>query len=392
MNPILNVFLNHLFIITFLLIVLKYHTISRLSLFYVYGIFFILITLWRVSFLNMLKFFRKLGLNIRHVVILGAGPVGEVMVKFFNSDLSYGYQFLGYFDDNPENNPHKDQILGKIDDVKDYIIKNRVDEIFCALPDRAGAKVREIIEFSEEHFVRFKIIPDFNRYVERRVKIDFYDSIPIISLREEPLEHLSNRVVKRIFDIILSLPVVILILPILYIVIGILIKLDSKGPVIFKQERWGKQNKKFIALKFRSMPVETNEVDEEGNYIPVSKKDTRLSSLGKFLRKSSLDEFPQFINVLFGEMSLVGPRPHPVPLNEQAMKHVYHYNIRHLVKPGLTGWAQVNGLRGEARDPEKMKKRVEHDIWYLENWSIWLDINIFLRTLFNMARGDENAH
>ena len=179
-------------------------------------------------------------------------------------------------------------ILGGVEDVKEYILLNRVDEIFCALPDRAGDKVRDIIEFSEEHFVRFRIIPDFKRYVERRVKIDFYDSIPVISLREEPLESLTNRILKRTLDIIISFPVVVLILPLLYILIGILIKLDSKGPVLFRQERWGKQNKKFIALKFRSMPVETKEVDDAGNYIPVSKGDNRISNLGKFLRKSEI--------------------------------------------------------------------------------------------------------
>jgi len=140
------------------------------------------------------------------------------------------------------------------------------------------------------------------------------------------------------------------------------------------------------------MPVETKEVDDNGNYIHVSKGDNRISKLGKFLRKSSLDEFPQFWNVLAGEMSLVGPRPHPVPLNEQAMSKIYHYNIRHLVKPGLTGWAQVNGFRGEACDPNKLKKRVEHDIWYLENWTIWLDVYIIFKTLYNLIRGDENAH
>ena len=382
----------HLLVLTFVMMAFKLYGISRLVLYYTYSFSLLFGSIWRIIFLKIISSLRQLKFTQTNVVILGAGPVGEVLMKFFRSDVSSGYNFLGFFDDNVNTGEGEFKILGKIKDVKSYATINRIDEIYCALPYYAADKVKDIIHFSEENFIRFKIIPDFKRYVTRKVLVEFYGRLPIISLREEPLEELSNRIIKRIFDIIFSLAVIIIIFPPLFLILGILILSDSPGPVIFRQYRWGKKNKKFITYKFRTMVCDSNDMDETGGYRQAKKDDPRITKLGRFLRKTNIDEFPQFWNVLTGEMSVVGPRPHPEPLNEQSVREIYQYSIRHWIKPGITGFAQVKGLRGETNEPEKMLKRVEHDIYYLENWSIWLDILIILQTIVCMFKGDKNAY
>jgi putative colanic acid biosynthesis UDP-glucose lipid carrier transferase len=215
--------------------------------------------------------------------------------------------------------------------------------------------------------------------------------MPIINLRNLPLDNLDNRVLKRAFDILFSTLIIVLVFSWLFPIIAILIKLSSKGPVFFRQERWGLNNKSITCYKFRSMMNTSKDLDESGKYQQAQKNDPRITKIGAFLRKTNLDEMPQFINVLLGSMSVVGPRPHPVPLNLQSKEHVENYMMRHLVKPGITGWAQVNGYRGETRAVYLMKKRVEHDVWYLENWTFWLDQQIIIQTLVNMVKGDKNA-
>jgi putative colanic acid biosynthesis UDP-glucose lipid carrier transferase len=175
-------------------------------------------------------------------------------------------------------------------------------------------------------------------------------------------------------------------------IISLIIKMTSKGPVFFKQERWGLNNKPIICYKFRSMVVSSVDVDEAGNYQQARKNDPRVTRIGAFLRKTNLDELPQFFNVFLGSMSVVGPRPHPVPLNIQSKDSVENYMMRHWVKPGITGWAQVNGYRGETKKPYLMQKRVEFDVWYIENWTFWLDLQIILQTLVNMVKTEENAY
>jgi len=382
----------HLLVLFFLLNIFKLYTVPRLVFYYTYSFSLFLGSLWRIIFLKILRSIRKVERAQTKVVILGAGPVGEVLMNFFNSDVTLGYNFLGFFDDNLHAGSDRHKILGTIEDVKDYALANQIDEIYCALPYYAAEKIKDIIRFSEENFIRFKIVPDFKRYVSKKVQVDFYGRIPIISLREEPLEEISNRLIKRIFDIIFSLIVVVIIFPPLFIILWVLIRAGSPGPVLFRQYRWGKKNKRFVTYKFRTMLWERNEVDETGSYRQARKDDPRITRLGRFLRKTNIDEFPQFWNVLIGEMSVVGPRPHPEPLNEISVKEISQYNIRHWIKPGITGYAQVKGLRGETDEPEKMLKRIEHDILYLENWSIWEDISIILQTIACMFRGDKNAY
>ena len=252
-------------------------------------------------------------------------------------------------------------------------------------PER-NVNIYELAHKAEMNFIRFKFVPDFRMFIDRTVHIDFARNIPILSLRTEPLENLDSQIKKRWFDIFFSVIIIFFLLSWLIPLLAILIKVDSKGPVFFTQLRSGKNNKAFLCYKFRSLRV-----NNDANKRQVSKDDDRFTTVGKFLRKTNLDEFPQFINVLRGEMSVVGPRPHMLKHTEEYSQILNHYMIRHFVKPGVTGWAQINGHRGEIKTNKDLRNRIEHDIWYMENWSMWLDLRIILLTIYNTIKGDENA-
>ncbi len=234
--------------------------------------------------------------------------------------------------------------------------------------------------------VRFYLVPDIQNYFNRRLKLTFIDETPMLSLREEPLRLLWNRITKRTFDFVFSSLVLILIFPIVFIIFGTIIKLGSKGPVFFKQKRTGLNGRDFICYKFRSMRQ-----NKDADKVQAKAGDMRITRVGAFMRKTNIDELPQFINVFINDMSIVGPRPHMLSHTEQYSALIDEYMVRHLVKPGITGLAQVSGYRGETETVDKMESRVKADIEYLENWSIWLDIKIILLTVFNVFRGDPNA-
>jgi Undecaprenyl-phosphate glucose phosphotransferase len=247
-------------------------------------------------------------------------------------------------------------------------------------------KIKSLVDFCDQNMIRFKIVPDFRGFLFKRVNIDFYDDVPVVTLRDEPLTDLTNRFFKRVFDVLFSALVIIFVLTWLYPIIAILIKLSSKGPVLFKQARSGVGNMEFMCYKFRSM-TQSVEADTK----QASKGDTRITKLGAFLRKSSLDEFPQFINVFMGDMSIVGPRPHMLLHTEEYSALINKYMVRQLVKPGITGAAQIKGYRGETKELKDMEGRVRLDVWYIENWSLSVDINIIFYTVWNIFKGDENA-
>jgi putative colanic acid biosynthesis UDP-glucose lipid carrier transferase len=243
------------------------------------------------------------------------------------------------------------------------------------------------MQAADQNCIRFKIAPNLDLFFKKQMHIDFLKEIPVISLRNEPLEDLGNRIKKRIFDIVVSSLVLVFILSWLIPIISLLIWLDSKGPVFFVQPRSGKDNKVFPCLKFRTMKV-----NNHAHTTQATKGDARVTKIGAFLRRTSLDEFPQFLNVLQGNMSIVGPRPHMVKHTDEYSALVGQYMVRQFLKPGITGWAQVNGFRGETRTIGQMQKRVEHDIWYMENWSLILDFRIIVMTIVNMIKGEENVY
>ncbi|MDR1437273.1 MAG: exopolysaccharide biosynthesis polyprenyl glycosylphosphotransferase, partial [Candidatus Symbiothrix sp.] len=291
------------------------------------------------------------------------------------------------FDDNLLLKNTLPNYLGMTHEIEDFIAKNSVDEIYCTLPNSRDEKIMRIFNFAEKNMIRFYIIPEFSRYVKRRLTLESIESLPVMAVRNEPLQALHNQVIKRIFDVLFSLSFLVTLFPFIYILLSILIKLSSRGPVIFKQTRTGIYGKNFNCYKFRSM-VMNDQADKK----QAEKDDSRITRLGQFLRRFNLDELPQFYNVLKGDMSVVGPRPHMLKHTRLYSAIIDKYMVRHLVKPGITGWAQVNGYRGETKTVEQMEGRVRNDVWYLENWTFLLDLKIIIVTVFNMFKGEQNAY
>jgi len=233
------------------------------------------------------------------------------------------------------------------------------------------------------------VIPSADSFIPvvQASDLEFHGAVPVSKIRKEPLEKKSNRVKKRLFDIFFSLGVILFIFTWLFPILAILVKLSSKGPVFYKQRRLGRDNKDFVCWKFRSMRTDNDTVFKQ-----ATKNDPRITKIGAIMRKTNLDEMPQFINVLMGQMSVVGPRPHPLKLNDQYRDIVDKYMVRHFCLPGITGWAQVNGFRGETQTPDVMEQRIKLDVHYIENWSFWLDVRIVIKTVTNMFGKEENAY
>lgn len=356
-----------------------------LLFYYCISIFFF--SLWRVVVRMCLKFYRRKGYYFKKVIIIGAGKNGLELCRIMKDDMSYGFNVLGFFDDNLKLKTALPNYLGMTHEVEKYIQSNSVDEIYCTLPGSQDEKILRLMNNAETLMVRFYIVPDFYRNVKKSLIMEMLESVPLLSIRQEPLQSAYNRVMKRTFDFLFSLSVLCLVFPILYIVIGFLIKITSSGPIIFKQKRTGIYGREFYCYKFRTMRV-----NDDADIKQAEKDDPRKTRLGDFLRHTNIDEFPQFLNVLRGEMSVVGPRPHMLKHTKEYSMLIDKYMVRHLVKPGLTGWAQVTGYRGETKTLEQMEGRVKRDVWYIENWSFLLDLKIIVVTVINMFVGDKRAY
>ena len=354
---------------------------------YFYIFLFIIFTAWRVIAREVLKLYRKTGRNYKRVIIVGAGKTGMDLYAELKKEMAYGYCVHGFFDDNLLLKNTLPNYLGMTHEVEDYAINNSIDEIYCTLPSSQDEKILRIFDFSEKNMIRFFIVPEFSRYLKKRLYLESIESVPVMAVRSEPLQFLHNRIIKRTFDIVFSLFFLIIFFPWFYIILGILIKLSSSGPIIFKQTRTGIYGKNFNCYKFRSMRM-----NEDANEKQAEKDDPRITKFGHFLRRYNLDEIPQFYNVLKGDMSVIGPRPHMLKHTELYSTLIDKYMVRHLVKPGVTGWAQVNGYRGETKTTKQMEDRVKYDVWYLENWTFLLDLKILLVTILNMFKGETNAY
>ncbi|MGE5680116.1 MAG: undecaprenyl-phosphate glucose phosphotransferase [Bacillota bacterium] len=342
-------------------------------------------------FRRVLDNFRKKGKNLRNIIIIGAGTVGQKFYELIKINPQFGYRMLGFLDDDKKYNLNG-LYLGKLELLEDVLEEIDVDDVIIALPNHAGEKIQEVIDICDNYTTRVRIIPDYFRFLSNRYNVSMFDRFPVISVREERLNELHWSLIKRGFDLTVTMLLFLFVFSWLWPVIMIAIMIDSRGHIFFKQERCGKDNRTFVTYKFRSLQEDSREFDPKGQFLQVSKADPRVTRVGRILRKTNLDELPQFLNVLIGDMSIVGPRPHPVPLNFESREYIRQYMHRYLVKPGLTGWAQVNGLRGETKDPCMMQKRVEHDLWYIDNWSFWLDLQIVFLTVVKMFKGDPNAY
>ena len=323
----------------------------------------------------------------KNVIVLGQNDISKRLINYFQKESKL-VNVLGCFDDQavvPQNGDLK--ILGKLRESVSFAKENDVTEIYSTIAPEAHPYLYDLAKDAENHFIHFKFVPDYQIFVNRNIFVDFIDDIPVLSLRNEPLEDTGNKIKKRLFDIVFSSLVIIFVLSWLVPIMALLIKLSSRGPVFFIQPRSGKSNQPFNCLKFRSLRV-----NDDANVKQVTKDDNRITPIGRFLRKSNIDELPQFFNVFMGDMSVVGPRPHMLKHTTDFTNIYKQYMIRHFIKPGLTGWAQVHGYRGEIKDHDFLIKRIEYDIWYMENWSIWLDMKIIVMTIYTTVKGDKNAY
>lgn len=344
---------------------------------------FTLITLFKYLLFYYLKKYRIItGSNFRNAVIIGYTPEAIRLKEVFENRNDYGYRFFGFFSDKKSNT----NVIGKISAIKDFVIDQKIDEIYCSLNEISNEQVKDLVEFADENKVMIKFIPDSKEIFSKNLKIDYYELFPVLSLQRTQLHQPLIKMVKRIFDIFFSLVVMVFLLSWLVPILAIIIKLESQGPIFFRQGRPGLDEREFFCYKFRSMKV--NKTTEK----EASKNDPRVTKIGKFMRKTSIDELPQFLNVLMGEMSVVGPRPHLWSQNKAYGNKIKKYMVRHYVKPGITGLAQVRGFRGEIETDEDMINRIKYDVFYIENWSLILDLKIIVQTVINIFKGEEKAY
>jgi putative colanic acid biosynthesis UDP-glucose lipid carrier transferase len=380
----LNLIIIHLLLITAFFVLGKAYYYSREQIMLTYIAFAVLDFAWKSSFFYSLRMYRKQGFNYRNVVIMGYGELAEDLIAYFRAHPEFGYRFIGAFDNKKTGN----RIMGKMDDLKKFITENQVDEVYCCLPYVRYTKVKELVDFGDTNLIKVKLIADFRGFSFKGVELERYDHIPVLNITNIPLDDLKNQVVKRVFDVIFSSLVIIFIFSWLFPLLALLIKLESKGPVFFKQKRTGIKNKTFWCYKFRSMYV-----NAEANSQQARKGDARITRMGAFIRKTSLDELPQFINVLLGEMSVVGPRPHMLSHTQEYSKMIEKFMARHFVKPGITGLAQAKGFRGETQDDiNLMKGRIRLDRFYVSNWSLLFDVRIIYLTVVSMVKGEDRAY
>ena len=318
--------------------------------------------------------------NIRRTIILGVNKQAKAVAKFFDDTPEAGFI-------NTKLVSFKKSTSQELNALFEYIKQNRVDEIYCSLSEIGSAEIKAITKFADNNLKIVKFIPEQNTILNKELKRDFYGLVPVLEFRSIPLDDSYNLALKRVFDVVFSTLVIVFVMSWLTPILALLIKLESHGPVFFKQKRNGYNYKSFSCLKFRSMVI-----NKEADLIQVRKADDRVTGVGKFMRQTSIDELPQFFNVLIGDMSVVGPRPHMLSHTDMYANKVDKFMVRHFVKPGITGLAQVSGFRGEVESDSDIIGRVKFDIYYVENWSVLLDVKIIIKTIIKAFKGDEKAY
>jgi Undecaprenyl-phosphate glucose phosphotransferase len=333
-------------------------------------------TLFRNAIRYLLRNIRTKGFNLRHVLLVGYSRAAQEYIDRVKANPQWGYIIRGILDDNVERGiQYKDiKVIGNIEDLTIILPENKLDEIAITLSLDEYAKLERIVNQCEKSGVHTKFIPDYNQVIPNRPYTEDLLGLPIINIRHVPLTNTFNMIIKRIMDIIGSIVLIVFSSPIMLLTV-ILVKTTSKGPLIYSQERVGLHNKSFKMYKFRSMEVQAPSEERTKFTVP---DDPRVTKVGKFIRKTSIDEFPQFFNVLFGDMSLVGPRPERPFFVEKFREEIPRYMVKHQVRPGITGWAQINGYRGNT----SIRKRIEYDLYYIENWTLGFDFKILFLTIF----------
>ncbi|MBT8234700.1 MAG: exopolysaccharide biosynthesis polyprenyl glycosylphosphotransferase [Bacteroidia bacterium] len=357
----------------------KQPLMSRLALAqYVVFVFLAISSIKLISYFLLMKYREKIKGNIRNVVVIGKNSKTEQLIKMFKERTEYGYHFVGQFsvDEN-----------FSLQDCFDYIHDSDIEEIYCSVAELNDQDIADLIDFADNNLKTIKFLPDNKRIFSKKLQFEYYDYLPILSLRDIPLHNPINALLKRTFDIVFSVIIIFGFLIWFAPLLALLIFIESPGPVYFIQNRTGFDNNEFACFKFRSMTMNTY-----ADSIQAGKNDNRVTRIGRFIRKTSIDELPQFYNVLIGNMSVVGPRPHMVKHTYEYASRVDKYMLRHFVKPGITGLAQVRGYRGEIETDSDILGRIKFDIFYVENWSFFLDLKILVQTILNIFSGEEKAY
>jgi undecaprenyl-phosphate galactose phosphotransferase/putative colanic acid biosynthesis UDP-glucose lipid carrier transferase len=361
---------------------------SRIFLVYALTIHAIFILIWRIFFFLREKAVRKKGVLANEVVVVGYNEnIAKIIEEVYTNPL-FGYKLKALFTEEKSAFLNKGITkTGDLNSVIDYLEHNNVKELLISLPQNQSDLTLKLLKIADNNLIKVKIIPDFSGYLSQMFSMEYIGNVPVLKLRNDPLRSISNRILKRSIDLTLSTIALVFLFSWLFPIISIVIKLTSKGPIFFKQQRTGKDGRTFNCLKFRSMKV-----NSESDTKQAVKGDSRVTRIGAFLRKTSLDELPQVFNVLLNDMSFVGPRPHMLKHTDEYKEVVDKFMVRHYAKPGITGWAQINGYRGETKELIEMEKRAEADIWYIENWSIFLDIKIIFSTCLMLIKKDNNVY
>jgi putative colanic acid biosynthesis UDP-glucose lipid carrier transferase len=340
---------------------------------------------------KLLLNYRQSGGNTKYLIFIGYNDITKQLAEMIAKTPHYGYKVLGVISSSKTPITGLTH-LGNLMSFYKNPLAHRIDEVIITTDELNKEMLNSVYLFAEKKGIRTSVVPNYSGFYSNRFQFQLFGNYPLIRLRSEPLQQEHWQLVKRIIDLLFCIFAFTFIFSWLFPIIAILIKLDSPGPVLFKQERWGKNGDRFLCYKFRSMRINMPEVNDKNEFMQASKSDPRITKFGAFLRRSSLDELPQFINVLLGEMSVVGPRPHAHEHNLRTKDKINSYLVRHWIKPGVTGWAQVNGYRGETKTDEEMQNRINFDIWYIENWTFWLDIKIIFITVYNLIRGEKMAY
>ncbi len=354
----------------------KQHEFSRQLIFIFFGFNICFETLERIIIRWGLRKIRRRGMNLKHILLVGMGAAGRGYIDRIMDNPEWGYHIFGILDDNMERTAayRGIRMIGRTEDLEEILKEHQLDEIIIALSLSEYYKLAHIVAVCEKSGVHTKLLPDYGNIIPTRPYTEDLMGLPVINIRYVPLSNTFNAMAKRAVDIVGSLVCIVLFSPVMLLA-ALLVKLTSPGPVIFRQERVGLHNKPFIMYKFRSMQVQSKSKERAGW---TTKNDARVTGVGKFMRKTSIDELPQLFNVLKGEMSLIGPRPERPQFVEKFREEIPRYMVKHQVRPGMTGWAQVNGYRGDT----SIRKRIDCDLYYIENWTMGLDIKILFLTVF----------
>lgn len=370
-----------------LLFMVKDTAIARTLIITFFLLFTVLLVIERMCMRKVVRFSRLKGRNLQNVILVGNCEALRDVVDYMHNK-EYGFQIMGIFTDEYDERIGV-PCIGTQRDVVSYLHQHEeISEVYATMSNLNKTEILDIYRFCENNVVRFYALPAVLNVLRRNMVVTQMGSSMMLSSRPEPLRDMGNRMLKRLVDVVISSVFLLTLFPIIYVIVAIIIKRQSPGPVLFAQKRSGLNGSEFNCLKFRSMHV-----NEDSDRLQATADDPRKFSFGDFMRKTNIDELPQFINVLMGDMSVVGPRPHMLLHTEEYSRIINKYMVRHWVKPGVTGWAQVQGFRGETRELSQMEDRVHADIWYVENWTFWLDMRIIIWTLFNtVAHNEKNAY